>query len=59
MYCLWTCTGCLVRVPPPFDTSGKEVGLRFLGWLQEEMEVLPTIVTGLMSFSALVTCEEP
>jgi hypothetical protein len=41
----------------PFDASGKEVGLRFLGWLQEEMEVLPTIVTSLMSFAALVTCE--
>jgi hypothetical protein len=33
------------------------VGLRFLGWLQEELEVLPTIVTGLMSFASLVTCE--
>jgi hypothetical protein len=41
----------------PFDASGKEVGLRFLGWLQEELEVLPTIVTGLMSFASLVTCE--
>jgi hypothetical protein len=41
----------------PFHASGKEVGLRFLGWLQEELEVLPTIVTGLMSFAALVTCE--
>jgi hypothetical protein len=41
----------------PFDASGKEVGLRFLGWLQEELEVLPTIMTGLMSFAALVTCE--
>ena len=41
----------------PFDVSGKEVGLRFLGWLQEELEVLPTIVTGLMSFASLITCE--
>jgi hypothetical protein len=41
----------------PFDPSGKEVVLRFLGWLQEELEVLPTIVMGLMSFAALVTCE--
>jgi hypothetical protein len=41
----------------PFDASGKEVGLRFLGWLQEELEVLPTIVTGLMSFASLITCE--
>jgi hypothetical protein len=41
----------------PFDASGKEVGLRFLGWLHEELEVLPTIVTGLMSFASLITCE--
>jgi hypothetical protein len=41
----------------PFDASGKEVGLRFLGWLQEELEVLPTIVMGLMSFASLITCE--
>jgi hypothetical protein len=41
----------------PFDASDKEVGLRFLGWLQEELEVLPTIVTGLMSFASLITCE--
>jgi hypothetical protein len=41
----------------PFDASGKEVGLRFLGWLQEELEVLPTIVKGLMSFASLITCE--
>jgi hypothetical protein len=40
-----------------FDASSKEVGLRFLGWLQEELEVLPTIVMGIMSFAALVTCE--
>ena len=41
----------------PFEASSKEVGLRFLGWLQEELEVLPTIVTGLMSFASLITCE--
>jgi hypothetical protein len=33
------------------------VGLRFLRWLQEELEVLPMIVTGLMSFASLITCE--
>ena len=32
-------------------------GLRFLEWLQEELGVLPTIVTGFMSFTSLVTCE--
>jgi hypothetical protein len=41
----------------PFEAPGQEVGLRFLGWLQEELEVLLTIVTGLMSFASLVTCE--
>jgi hypothetical protein len=42
----------------PFDKSGEEVGLRFLRWLQEELESLPSIVTGLMSYASLVTCEE-
>jgi hypothetical protein len=41
----------------PFEASSKEVGLRFLEWLQEELEVLLTIVTGLMSFASLITCE--
>jgi hypothetical protein len=41
----------------PFEAPGQEVGLRFLGWLQEELEVLSTIVTGLMSFASPVTCE--
>jgi chromosome segregation ATPase len=40
-----------------FEALGQEVGLRFLEWLQEEMGVLPTIVTGLMYFASLVTCE--
>jgi hypothetical protein len=33
------------------------VGLRFLGWLQEELELLPSIVMGIMSFASLITCE--
>jgi hypothetical protein len=41
----------------PFDVYGAEVGLRFLGWLQEELELLPAIVMGLMSFDSLITCE--
>jgi hypothetical protein len=40
-----------------FEVPGQETGLRFLKWLQEELGVLPTIVTGLMSFASLVTCE--
>jgi hypothetical protein len=39
----------------PFEAPGQEVSLRFLGWLHEELEVLPTIVTGLMSFASLIT----
>jgi chromosome segregation ATPase len=42
-----------------FEAPGQEVVLRFLGWLLEELEVLSTIVTGLMSFASLVTCEGP
>jgi hypothetical protein len=40
-----------------FEVLGQEAGLRFLEWLQEELLVLPTIVTGFMSFASLVTCE--
>jgi riboflavin biosynthesis pyrimidine reductase len=40
-----------------FEAPDQEVGLRFLEWLQEELGVLPSIVTGLMSFASLVTCE--
>jgi hypothetical protein len=40
-----------------FEKSREEVGLRFLGWLQEELESLPSIVTGLMSYASLVTRE--
>lgn len=41
----------------PFDRSGGELGTRFLGWLQKELETLPSIVTGLMSYASLITCE--
>jgi hypothetical protein len=40
-----------------FEAPSQKAGLRFLEWLQEELGVLPTIVTGLMSFASLVTCE--
>jgi hypothetical protein len=40
-----------------FEVPGQEAGLRFLEWLQEELVVLPTMVTGFMSFASLVTCE--
>jgi hypothetical protein len=41
----------------PFDESREEVGLCFLRWLQEELESLPCIVTGLMSYASLVICK--
>jgi hypothetical protein len=41
----------------PFNESGEEVGLHFLGWLQDELESLPSIATCLMSYASLVTCE--
>jgi hypothetical protein len=41
----------------PFDSSGEELGLLFLEWLQEELELLPAIVMGLMFFSSLITSE--
>jgi hypothetical protein len=41
----------------PCDKSEGEVGTRFLKWLQEELESLLSIVTGLMSYASLVTCE--
>jgi hypothetical protein len=40
-----------------FEAPGQEASLCFLEWLQEEVGVLLTIVTGLMSFASLVTCE--
>jgi hypothetical protein len=40
----------------PFDMSGGEVGTLFLGWLHEELESLPSIVTSLMSYVSLVSC---
>ena len=41
----------------PFDESREDVGLRFLGWLQDKLESLPSIATCLMSYASLVTCE--
>jgi hypothetical protein len=51
--------GC---VPPwrayrPFDKSREEVGTRFLGWLQDELGSLLSIVTGLISYASLMTYE--
>jgi hypothetical protein len=40
-----------------FEAPDQEAGLRFLESMQEELGVLPTIVTSLMSFASLVTCE--
>jgi chromosome segregation ATPase len=40
-----------------FEVPDRESGLRCLEWLQEELQALPTIVEGFMSFASLVTCE--
>jgi FtsZ-binding cell division protein ZapB len=40
-----------------FAVPDRESGLRCLEWLQEELQALPTIVEGFMSFASLVTCE--
>jgi hypothetical protein len=40
-----------------FEALGQDVGLCYLEWMQEELGVLPTIVTSLMSFASLVTCK--
>jgi hypothetical protein len=37
----------------PFDKSGEEVGTHLLGWLQEELKSLPSIVMGFMSYGRL------
>jgi hypothetical protein len=41
----------------PFNKLEREVGTRIFVWLQEELESLPSIVTGLMSYVSLVTHE--
>jgi hypothetical protein len=40
-----------------FEVPDREAGLRFLEWLQEELQALPTIVAGFMLYASLVTCE--
>jgi hypothetical protein len=40
-----------------FEVPDRELGLRCLEWVQEELQALPTIVEGFMSYASLVTCE--
>jgi multidrug efflux pump subunit AcrA (membrane-fusion protein) len=40
-----------------FEVPEREPGLRCLEWVQEELQALPTIVEGFMSYASLVTCE--
>jgi hypothetical protein len=40
-----------------FEVPDREPGLRCLEWVQEELQALPTIVEGFMSYAFLVTCE--
>jgi hypothetical protein len=40
-----------------FEVPDREPGLHCLEWVQEELQALPTIVEGFMSYASLVTCE--
>jgi hypothetical protein len=40
-----------------FEVPDREPGLRCLEWVQEELQALPTIVEGFMSYASLVTCK--
>jgi small-conductance mechanosensitive channel len=40
-----------------FKVPDREVGLRCLEWVQDELQALPTVVEGFMSYASLVTCE--
>jgi hypothetical protein len=40
-----------------FEVPDREPGLRCMEWVQEELQALPTIVEGFMSYASLVTCE--
>jgi hypothetical protein len=40
-----------------FEVPDRESGLRCLEWLQEELQALPTIMEGFMSYASLVSCE--
>jgi hypothetical protein len=40
-----------------YEVPEREPGLRCLEWVQEELQELPTVLGGLMSFTSLITCE--
>jgi chromosome segregation ATPase len=40
-----------------FEVPEREPGLRCLQWVQEELQELPAVVGGVMSYASLVTCE--
>jgi hypothetical protein len=40
-----------------FEVPDRESGLRCLEWVQEELQELPAVVGGFMSYASLVTCE--
>ena len=40
-----------------FEVPDREPGLRCLQWVQEELQELPAVVGGFMSYASLVTCE--
>jgi hypothetical protein len=40
-----------------FEVPDREPGLHCLEWVQEELQALPTVMEGFMSYASLVTCE--
>jgi small-conductance mechanosensitive channel len=40
-----------------FEVPDREARLRCLEWVQKELQALPTVVEGFMSYASLVTCE--
>jgi hypothetical protein len=40
-----------------FEVPDREPGLRWLEWVQEELQALPTVVEGFMAYASLVTYE--
>ena len=46
-----------VSLVKDLEVPDREPGLRCLEWVQEELQALPTIVEGFMSYASLVTCE--
>ena len=56
-YAFCRCLSRFGRADDPFEKSEGEVGTCLLGWVQEELEFLLSIMTQIMSYASLVTYE--